>query len=200
MTKQVVILLHGVGSNGEDLQTLARYWAQELPETLFLSPNAPFRFDQGAGYQWFSINGVTPETRAARIVDARSEFDSTINRLLNEHVINPEIDRVVFVGFSQGSIMALDALVSGRFPLAGVVAFSGRLASPEPFTSTSATPVILLHGKSDPVIPYTESEIAAKKLMTVGFDVQTNYEPGAVHTITNVGANLALKFIQKCFS
>ncbi|WP_320152854.1 dienelactone hydrolase family protein [uncultured Tolumonas sp.] len=201
MTKQVVILLHGVGSNGDDLQALARYWSQELPDTLFLSPNAPFRFDQGFGYQWFSVNGITPETRAARIVSARSEFNATINRLFSEHAINPDLDRVVFVGFSQGTIMALDALVSARFPLAGVVAYSGRLASPEPFIkSEKATPVILIHGKNDPVIPYTESEAAANKLIELGFEVQTHYESGAVHTITNAGVALALTFIKRCFS
>ena len=97
--------------------------------------------------------------------------------------------------------MALDALVSARFPLAGVVAYSGRLASPEPFIKSEiVTPVILIHGKSDPVIPYTESEAAANKLITLGFDVQTHYESGAVHTITNAGVALALTFIKQCFS
>ena len=78
MSKQVVILLHGVGSNGEDLAALGDFWKPLLPETLFLSPNAPFRFDQAAeGYQWFSLLDVTAENRPERIVEARRRLKFT---------------------------------------------------------------------------------------------------------------------------
>lgn len=40
--KNLVILLHGLGSNGRDLISLAPYWAQALPDTLFISPTRPF--------------------------------------------------------------------------------------------------------------------------------------------------------------
>jgi phospholipase/carboxylesterase len=39
--KSLVILLHGYGSNGEDLIDLAPYWQAALPDTLFLAPDAP---------------------------------------------------------------------------------------------------------------------------------------------------------------
>lgn len=49
MTKKAVILLHGVGSNGRDLQPLAQFWQQQHPDVTFISINAPFPFDQGNG-------------------------------------------------------------------------------------------------------------------------------------------------------
>jgi len=196
MTKKAVILLHGVGSNGHDLQPLAQFWQQQHPDMMFIATNAPLPFDQGnGGYQWFSVAGVTEQSRAARIVAARADFDRTINDLLAQHDINLQTDKLMLAGFSQGAIMALDALVTQRFPLAGVVSFSGRLASPEPFMTQAGAKVMLIHGKDDAVIPWTETEKAAAKLEAAGFGVQSNYEAGTGHTITSAGANRASVFI-----
>jgi len=201
MSKKVVILLHGVGSNGRDLSSLGDFWKPALPDTLFLSPDAPFPFDQaGDGFQWFSLTGVTSDNRPQRIFDARKSFDETINRLFSEHGIDPSSDKVVFVGFSQGSIMSLDALVSGRYPLAGVVAFSGRLSSPQPYEEGNTTPVLLIHGKSDPVIPWSESEKTKEQLLQLGFPVVARYEDDTVHTISPEGAMAAAEFIKGCFN
>jgi phospholipase/carboxylesterase len=51
----LVILLHGVGSNGHDMLSLANLWQIELPKDLFEAPDAPYSFDHGAGFQWFSM-------------------------------------------------------------------------------------------------------------------------------------------------
>jgi len=200
VTKQIVILLHGVGSQGNDLQPLARLWATTLPDALFVTPNAPQRFDQGPGYQWFSVMGVTEQNRAQRIAAARAEFDRVIAGILSEHAFDPQNDSLVLAGFSQGSIMALDALVTGRYPLAAVVAFSGRLASVAPYTPQPGARVLLVHGKQDAVIPWTESESAAQKIKALGFDVTLSLEEGTPHTITADGANAAAKFIAQTLS
>jgi phospholipase/carboxylesterase len=41
--RQIVILLHGYGSNGADMIALAPMWRPVLPDALFLAPNAPER-------------------------------------------------------------------------------------------------------------------------------------------------------------
>ncbi|KAB7896503.1 phospholipase [Rouxiella sp. S1S-2] len=195
MTKKIVILLHGVGSSGDDLLPLAQSWAEVLPDTVFVSPNAPMRFDQGFGHQWFSISGVTVDNRSQRVEAARPNFDAVIRGILEQNAIDPVKDKVILVGFSQGSIMALDALVNDRFPLAAVVAFSGRLASVEPFTPSHTTKVLLIHGKFDQVIPWTESQSAEQRLNAVGVDVQLSLEEGTPHTISPAGARIAARFI-----
>ena len=59
----LVILLHGLGSNGRDLISLAPFWAKDLPETVFISPDAPFVCDMAPmGYQWFSLQELAPES------------------------------------------------------------------------------------------------------------------------------------------
>ena len=59
--KQLVVLLHGYGSNGDDLIGLAPFFAQALPEAEFLSPNAPFPCELSPfGFQWFGLEDRSP--------------------------------------------------------------------------------------------------------------------------------------------
>ncbi len=204
-SRNLVILLHGVGSNGADLAPLGDAWAQALPGTVFASPNAPERSSFGHGYQWFSVAGVTPENRAERILGGRAGFDALISSIIAEKGFADKLDRVAFVGFSQGTIMSLDAVASGRFPVGAVVGFSGRLASPKPLTPKDTangkgkTPILLVHGTGDPVIPSFETEEAEAELKKLGFPVETQIEAGLGHTISPGGVMRAAEFLSKIF-
>lgn len=107
-------------------------------------------------------------------------------------------EKVILVGFSQGSIMALDALASGRYPLTGVVAFAGRLAFDGAPPPVLHTPALLIHGKADSVIPFSESEAAAQRLAAAGIPVQAHYEAATGHTLSPQGAILAATFLAQC--
>jgi len=198
MAKALVIFLHGVGSNGDDLAPLGRHWATLLPDVIFAAPNAPERFSAGFGWQWFSLTDVTPENRPGRVRAARAAFDATLNAIVEQHGFTDRWQDVVLVGFSQGSIMALDALASGRYPLAGVVAFSGRLAVEGQLTPQTHVPALLIHGQADEVIPWQESESAATRLRAAGVPVDARFEPATGHTISGPGAMHAAAFIGQC--
>jgi len=199
--KKLIILLHGVGSSGADLEGLGYFFQQVMPDVVFASPNGSSAFDGASeGYQWFSLAGITETLRTERIVAARTAFDAIINDILTEHEIVAGRDKVILLGFSQGSIMALDALVTDRFPLAGVVAFSGRLSSPKPYHPSADASVLLVHGMADPVIPWAESEAAAAALIEAGLsDVETQFEPGVAHTISGDGVSKAIAFVTEQF-
>lgn len=199
MKRHLVILLHGVGSNGAGLAPLADAWRHELPNVDFASPDAPFAFDRGPGRQWFSISGVTEANRPERVAAARAAFDQTLHDIIASHGLTDAPERVALVGFSQGSIMALDALASGRWPVAGIVAFSGRLASPLPLTPVKTTPALLIHGDADPIMPVGESERAAAALNTLGVDATVHVLPGVGHTVSFEGASLAGLFLGNVF-
>lgn len=187
----LAILLHGVGSSGDDLAGLGAFWSPRLPETIFASPDGPEHFDQGGpGYQWFSLMGVTPANRPARIAAARAAFDTVIGEIIDQHGFTDRLDRVALVGFSQGSIMALDAVMSGRWPVGVVVAYSGRMASPAPYAPSLSTPVHLIHGDADPVIPVSEAHAALAALTGAGMRAQLQVERGVDHTISAEGAAL----------
>lgn len=192
MTRSLVILLHGVGSCGADLAPLGTLWAAALPDTDFAAPDAPFAFDQAStGRQWFSILGVTEENRTARVVEARAAFDHTVMGIAAAHGLADRPDRIALVGFSQGSIMALDVLASGRWPVAGVVAFSGRLASPEPLTPPAGSRAVLIHGADDPIMPVAACESADISLKAAGVRVNRFILPDLGHAISAKGVQIA---------
>ncbi|GEO83344.1 MULTISPECIES: alpha/beta hydrolase [Alphaproteobacteria] len=193
--RNLVILLHGVGSSGADLLPLSDMWKGSLPGTAFAAPDAPFPFPYGMGHQWFSIAGVTEENRAGRIEAARADFDRVIGQSIDAFGFAKKLDRVAFVGFSQGTIMALDALASGRWPVGAIVGFSGRLASPVPLSPGKTTPVLLVHGGADSVIPAAETVKAAATLHQQGVDVESRIIPALEHTISAKGAELAGEFL-----
>lgn len=196
----LVVLLHGVGSHGEDLAPLGKSWETRLPETTFMSPNAPEQCDFASGYQWFSVAGVTEENRPARITAARASFDAVISSIVRENGFADRLDHVVLVGFSQGTIMALDAVASGRWPIAGVIGFSGRLATEKPWVPAKDTRILLVHGTSDDVIPSWETEKAQTELRAAGMSVDTIIEPGLGHSISIGGADRACEFLKKLTS
>lgn len=200
MSKSLVIFLHGVGSSGADLAALGEMWRDAMPDTVFAAPDAPFAFDMGgAGRQWFSVRDVTEENRPARLVAAREAFDELVGGIVKREGFCDKMHRIAFAGFSQGSIMALDALASGRWPIAAVVAFSGRLATPEPLTPCRAVKAMLIHGSADPVMPVSLSLDAEKRLAAEGIAVETEILPGLGHTISAKGAALAQDYLSRLF-
>ena len=192
---KLVILLHGVGSNGAGLAPLAGVLRPAIPAANFVSPDAPLPFDHGPGRQWFSVTGITEGNRSARIAAARAGFDATLAAIIDAHGLTGRLDSVALLGFSQGSIMALDAVATGRWQVAAVAAFSGRLASPPPLAPLLGTKVLLVHGAADPVIPASDSTRAAGTLRGLGMDVALHIQPGLGHTISADGAALAARFL-----
>jgi phospholipase/carboxylesterase len=197
--RNLVIMLHGVGSNGANLAPLGDVLNRMVPQTDFVSPDAPFRFSHGAGRQWFSIDGVTEVNRSTRVAEARADFDEALHAIIEAHGLAGKPERVALLGFSQGSIMALDAVASGRWPVAAVVAFSGRLASPLPLTPGAGTPVCLIHGDADPVMPVGESEKAAATLKAEGMQVDLSILAGLGHSISSQGVEIAGHFLAAAF-
>src|SRR5690242_16301468 len=66
--KCLVILLHGLGADGNDLIGLHQYWGRLVPDAEFISPNAPFPCDGAPyGFQWFSVRDRSPPTVLAGV-------------------------------------------------------------------------------------------------------------------------------------
>src|ERR1700755_517965 len=79
--KQIILLLHGYGSNGADLISFAEVWRDVFPDAVFIAPNAPepvpFTY---MGYQWFGITDLTPEALAGGVVGAAPVIDRFIDQ------------------------------------------------------------------------------------------------------------------------
>jgi len=195
----LVVFLHGVGASGADLAPLAEPLSAFLPSTAFAAPDAPERRPGGGPLRdWFSVAGVSADNRRQRVEQAREGFDRVLSATLAERGFAGRLDRVALFGFSQGAIMALDAIASGRWPVAAVVAASGRLpGAVEPRPAAAATSVLLLHGEFDTVVPAEESRQAAPRLKAAGFAVEARFFPRLGHSISGEGVEAAGIFLAR---
>ena len=104
--KQVLILLHGIGADGNDLIGLAPFYQMVLPDAAIVAPNAPLPFEMAPfGYQWFSIQNMQARTRLNGVRQAAPALDAYIDTHLNRLGLSE--DRLALIGFSQGAMMAL---------------------------------------------------------------------------------------------
>jgi phospholipase/carboxylesterase len=199
--RSMVIFLHGYGADGADLLGLADPLAPHLPDTLFLAPDAPEPCAGNPfGRQWFPIPRLDGSTEAeARAGLARAHED--LNAFLDERLAaaGQTADRLALVGFSQGTMMALDVAPRRAVPVAGVVGFSGRLLRPEALAGDvrSRPPVLLVHGDADPMVPFDEMQLAGRALAGAGFDVYGHVMKGTGHGIAPDGLSVALGFLRE---
>jgi phospholipase/carboxylesterase len=194
--RSLVVLLHGYGSNGDDLIGLVPYWRAALPDTLFLAPDAP-QPCPGApgGRQWWPLTSLTPEARAAGVRISAPALNAYIDSQLAAHGLGE--DRLALVGFSQGTMMALHVGPRRAKALAGIIGYSGMLADPDALTAeiTSRPPVLLVHGDADDVLPVSALAAARTRLEGLGFEVATHVSRGLGHSIDETGLQLGSQFL-----
>ena len=199
--RRLVILLHGLGADGNDLIGLAPYWAPLIPDAEFVAPNAPVPCDMAPfGYQWMSVRDPSAEARLAGARAAAAILDAFIDDQLAERGLG-EGD-LALVGFSQGTMMSLHVGPRRARPLAGIVGYSGRLIAPEllPGELRSRPPVLLIHGTADPLVPFALMGEAEAALRAAGVAVETLSRPGVEHSIDPEGLRRGGQFLQRAFS
>lgn len=197
----VVLFLHGYGADGADLLGLSEPLAPHLPDTVFIAADAPDRsMANPMGYQWFPIPWIDGSSEAAAAEGMRRSaklLDALIDRILAEEGI--DADRLILVGFSQGTMMSLHVAPRRAEAIAGIVAFSGRLMVPERLADEmqSEPPVLLLHGDADDVVPFEDMKAAGDVLQGAGFEVYAHVMEGTGHGIAPDGLSVALAFIRE---
>jgi len=199
--KNIVLLLHGFGSSGTDMIALAPAWQAALPDTLFLAPHAPQRCAMmGAGYQWWGLSGFAPSALAAGAASAAPAIDAFIDRKLAQYGLT-EAD-LTLVGFSQGTMMALQIGLRRPRAVAAVVGYSGMLASSAGLGDVGGPrpPVLLVHGTADPVVPVAALHMSESQLKHFGVDVTTHLSHGVAHSVDPVGLRLGQEFVVAGFA
>ncbi len=195
----LVIFLHGYGADGADLLGLADPLAPHLPGTVFVAPDAPEPCAGNPfGRQWFPIpwlDGSSDAEAAEGLRRSSEDLNAFLDARLADEGMTP--DRLAVVGFSQGSMMALHVLPRRPAPVAGIVAFSGRLLQPEQLAAEaiSKPPVLLVHGDEDPMVPFADMGLAGQALTDAGFETYGHVMQGTGHGIAPDGLSVALAFL-----
>jgi phospholipase/carboxylesterase len=151
----LLLLLHGYGSNEEDLFS----FATELPDEYYIiSARAPYNMQYGA-YAWYAINFDADENKFSDHEQAKISRD-LIAQFIDELIQTYPIDskNVTLVGFSQGSILSYAIALSHPEKIQRVVALSGYISEPileENYLHNdfSKLKIFHSHGTADQVIP-----------------------------------------------
>lgn len=181
----LLILVHGYGSNEEDLFS----FASELPEEYFIiSVRAPHELPP-YGNAWYAINFDADENKFSDIPQAIASRDLIV-QFIDEVIETYAVDSssVTLVGFSQGAILSYAVALSFPEKVSRVVALSGYLNTDilkENFEQNdfSQLKIYTSHGTVDQVIPIEWAQKAPVILKTVG--IETIYkEYPAGHGVT----------------
>jgi len=203
--KQLVVFLHGYGADGNDLIDIGLAWQNLLPDAAFVSPHAPQPCGQApVGREWFPLTFRDPNERWIGVNAAAPVLQSFLDSELARRQLPP--DALALVGFSQGTMMALQ--VGLRRPVAprAIVGYSGMLVLPEDgdldaFTAeiTSRPPVLLIHGDQDQLIPVQALMHAAQGLAELGVPAQWHISSGIGHGIDQEGLRHGGEFLARHF-
>lgn len=191
--RRLVVLLHGLGADGNDLFGLVPVLAPALPDTAFVSPDAPFPCDMAPyGRQWFSLQIRTTEAVEAGVRASAAILDAFLDETLER--LGLDESRLALIGFSQGTMMSLFVGPRRARPIAGIVGYSGRLiGSAAEFRAKP--PVLLVHGDADQVVPPDSLPSAVAALQHAGVPVEAVTRPGLGHGIDEEGLRRGRDFL-----
>ncbi len=151
----LLLLLHGYGSNQEDLFS----FAQELPDQYYvISAQAPYSLEP-YGYAWYAINFDADMNKFSddqQAIASRELIIKFVDQLLTQYPIDP--NDITLVGFSQGSILSYSVALSYPEKINRVVALSGYLNQEiikEGYQNNDLSRLnfFVSHGTADQVIP-----------------------------------------------
>lgn len=183
--KTTCVLLHGFGAPGDDLVALAQYLGPRAPSTRFVFPAAPLELGglYGDSRAWWlldlarleaDLHSQKPSDRSAEVPEGLAAARDHVTRLLDQLQARFSIanEDLVLGGFSQGAMVSLDVALHREVPPAALILMSGTLIAESAWTPRMAklkgTPIVMSHGKADPLLPYAVAEVLRDKLIAAG--------------------------------
>jgi len=175
----LLILLHGYGSNEQDLFS----FAEELPkELLIVSAQAPYEMGYG-GYAWYAINFDDINGKFSDLKQARTSIDKIalfIDELKTKYATNPE--KTFLLGFSQGAILSYSLSFIYPNKVNYVIALSGYINTemiPKQISDKIITAYYCSHGTVDQVLPVDWARKSKPFLDNLGLEnVYSEYNVG----------------------
>lgn len=199
--RQLVVILHGYGADGTDLIDLGRAWQGQLPDAAVIAPDAPegLPFEALGGRQWFALEERTPSEYRIGAEAAQPVLD----RFLEKELAALSLDgrALALVGFSQGAMMTFQCGLRRKTPPAALIGYSGLLPGADRLDGVNtASPVLIVHGSEDDVVPAYHAEAAQTALARAGISSDLHLLSGLGHAIDERGMVLGGRFLEKAFA
>jgi len=187
---KAIIAIHGWEGDEYVFEQVAKLISLENSEWFF--PRAPYRADSDNGNSWFGGND-----------EDGWKFDKTfdgMNNLINKiQTSGYSTSNIFLIGFSQGACLAIDFALRLPFSIGGIIAIAGFIKFKERFLKdatkeSTRTPILLMHGNQDDVIPIKAGKTTNDILVEKGYPIHfERYD--AKHKIPLKKMNLINKFI-----
>jgi phospholipase/carboxylesterase len=205
LAKQLVVFLHGLGADGNDLIEIGEQWRDWLPDAAFVAPHAPDPCSTvPMGREWFPLTLTDPREFWRGVTYAAPGLDAFLDRELARYDLPPS--RLALVGFSQGAMMALHAGLRRPIPPAAIVGYSGLLVledgeGPESLMAMTRTapPILLIHGDRDDVVPVEMFFFSKEALGAAEIPCQWHLSAGLAHGIDGEGLRQGGLFLTQAF-
>ena len=192
----LVIFLHGYGSDADDLMSISNEFTNDFDNIHYISAEAPFPCEAGIGYQWFSLQDITPPAIISSITNNYKVLEDFIEEQSRRLQVN--YNHIFLLGFSQGAMMSLFTGIRLTHKLAGIIALSGLLAETidtmEKNLKTKQK-ILMIHGSEDQVVPYKYFLDTKEIFNKYDFDITTKTIYGMEHCINEEVIDLVRTFI-----
>jgi phospholipase/carboxylesterase len=177
-----IIWLHGLGADGHDFEPIIPELGLDENQVRFIFPNAPVRpitINNGMAMRgWYDIRypDLSQDVDLQGIQQSSTQITDLVE---NEFAKGRE---VILAGFSQGGVVSLYAGIRLSKPLKGILALSCYLASPETISNevhpiNRNTPILMMHGDYDPIIPKALGKASYDVLRGLGYRVEWKSYP-----------------------
>lgn len=203
--KQLIVLLHGLGADGNDLIELGEQWRDWLPDAAFVAPHAPDPCSNvPMGREWFPLTLTDPREFWSGVTYAAPKLDAFLDRELARYSL--PASQLGLVGFSQGAMMALHIGLRREPAPAAIIGYSGLLVledgqGPESLqrAARSKPPILLVHGDQDDVVPVEMFLVSKEALGATGIPCQWHLTADLAHGINEEGVRQGGLFLAQAF-
>ena len=196
--KNLVLLLHGYGGDGNDISMLTLNWKRHLPNTIFICPNGhePCAINP-SGYQWFDLRYDDPNYILDEFLKAEKKLTQFLDEIKDEYKIDN--NKIILSGFSQGCMMSINVGLTSYKPFNCIVGFSGKIIDLDNLKNRrkNFTNTLLIHGDQDDIVSPTHLLEAKDFLIRNNVKVDTLLIKNCDHHIPIEASSTALNFILK---
>lgn len=182
----MIILLHGYGSNEQDIFDLKDNFPAKY---IIVSARAPFTVSRN-GYQWFGIGVVNSSSNVEneQLASSSKLLTRFINQVANKY--HADKGNIYVMGFSQGAMMSYEIGLSNPGMLKGIGVLSGRILPSlkvkiHNIPALKNLKIFISHGTADDRISFKEGKESYEYLKSLGLNPEFHAYTGMGHTITN---------------